>query len=66
MTTKQKYVATLLTGWIVPMTCFVIESGHTGVALAAVSIAWWHGYMAAKLEARLDQETHFELLETWT
>ncbi len=52
MSVKQKYLLVVLAGWIVPITCILAGKGAVAVALAAVTIAWWHGYIAGKLEPK--------------
>lgn len=53
MTTRQKYLLIVLAGWIIPFACVLAGKGPVGIALAAVPIAWWHGYVAARLEQKL-------------
>lgn len=56
MTTRHKYILTVLIGWIVPLTLALLCGNTMAMAGAAVAIAWWHGYMAARLEQKLHQE----------
>ena len=56
MTSRQKYVLVVVVGWAVPMGCVLVEDGAISIALAAVAIAWWHGYAAARLEAKIERE----------
>jgi hypothetical protein len=56
MTAKHKYILVVIVGWLVPMTCVVFGKGALAFGLAAVSIAWWHGYMAGKLESKIEIE----------
>jgi len=51
MTAQQRYVLVVVLGWVIPFACVLL--GHQFLAFAAVAIAWWHGYVAAKLEAKL-------------
>lgn len=54
MTTHQKYVLVDFVGRFLPIVCVLL--GHRALAFAAVAIAWWHGYMAARLELRVASE----------
>ena len=56
MTTRQKYILVVLAGWIVPMVCIIAGRGAITISCVAVSIAWWHGYMARRLESKLECE----------
>jgi hypothetical protein len=56
MSTRQKYVLVIWAGWIIPILCVIAGKGTLAFALAAVPIAWWHGYGAAKLEQKLTAE----------
>lgn len=56
MQTRTKLWSVALIGWAVPGALIVASRSAMTFALAAVAIAWWHGYMAAKLEAKLQWE----------
>jgi len=49
---RQKFIAVVLIGWLVPAALIVAAQGNWALALAAVPIAWWHGHLAARLEAK--------------
>jgi len=52
LTPRQKFLAVVLIGWLVPAALIVAAQGNWALALAAVPIAWWHGHLAARLEAK--------------
>jgi len=56
MTSKQKFVSIVLIGWLVPATLLFVQGNALPLGGVAVAIAWWHGYMAAKLEAKADSD----------
>ncbi len=58
MSTKQKFLFVVLAGWIVPIACILAGKGALSLSLVAVAIAiaWWHGYMAARIEHKLAVE----------
>lgn len=56
MTLWHKYILTVLIGWIVPLILALLCGNAMAMAAAAVAIAWWHGYLAARLELKLRQE----------
>src|SRR5690554_3220033 len=56
MNGKQKYLLIVLVGWIVPIACILAGRSSVAIALAAVPIAWWHGYVAARFEQKLAVE----------
>ena len=55
MSTRNKYVLTVLAGWVVPVGLVMWNGNAMAMGIAAVTIAWWHGYMAARFEAKVLQ-----------
>jgi hypothetical protein len=51
MSMRNKYVLTVLAGWVVPVGLIMWDGNAMAMGIAAVTIAWWHGYMAARFEA---------------
>lgn len=66
MTTRHKYIFTVLIGWIVPLGLAMLCGNAMAMAGAAVVIAWWHGYMAARLEQKMHQEQTLQTVQATT